>query len=40
VFLDDCPLDRLRQQLSVPVRLIGGADDLVAVCLGKADQAA
>jgi putative radical SAM enzyme (TIGR03279 family) len=37
VFLDDCPLERLRQQLAVPVRLIGGADDLVAVCLGTAD---
>jgi hypothetical protein len=35
VFLDDCPLERLRQQLPVPVRVIGGVDDLVAVCLGK-----
>ncbi len=36
VFLDDCTLERLREQLPVPVRPIGGADDLVAVCLGKA----
>jgi NifB/MoaA-like Fe-S oxidoreductase len=34
VFLDDCTLERLQEKLPVPVRLIGGADDLVAVCLG------
>ncbi len=36
VFLDDRTLEWLREQLPVPVRLIGGADDLVAVCLGRA----
>lgn len=40
VFLDDCPLATLAQQLPVPVRLIGGADDLVTVCLGRAGPAA
>ena len=40
VFLDDCPLAALQEQLPVPVRLIGGADDLVAVCLGRAGSAA
>ena len=34
VFLDDTTLADLRLQLPVPVRLLGGADDLVAACLG------
>ena len=34
VFLDDTTLADLRRQLPVPVRLLGGADDLVAACLG------
>ena len=34
VFLDDRTLAELRQALPVPVYLLGGADDLVALCLG------
>ncbi len=34
VFLDDTPLQALRAALPVPLRLIGGAADLVAACLG------
>jgi putative radical SAM enzyme (TIGR03279 family) len=34
VFLDDTTLADLRDRLPVPVRLLGGADDLVAGCLG------
>ena len=34
VFLDDRTLGELRQALPVPVHLLGGADDLVALCLG------
>jgi putative radical SAM enzyme (TIGR03279 family) len=34
VFLDDTTLAELRRRLPVPVRLLGGADDLVAACLG------
>ncbi len=34
VFLDDRTLTELRQALPVPVHLLGGADDLVALCLG------
>ena len=34
VFLDDTPLSALREVLPVPVRLIGGAADLVAACVG------
>jgi NifB/MoaA-like Fe-S oxidoreductase len=37
IFLDDITLDEVRQQLPVPIRVIGGADDLVAVCLGIAE---
>ncbi len=40
VFLDDCSLAELEKRLPVPVRLIGGADDLVTVCLGRAGSAA
>jgi putative radical SAM enzyme (TIGR03279 family) len=35
VFLDDTTLAELRQALPVPVHLLGGADDLVAFCLGR-----
>ena len=38
VFLDDTTLEELRRQLPVPIRLITGADDLVAVCSGKLGQ--
>lgn len=34
IFLDDRTLAELRQALPVPVHLLGGADDLVALCLG------
>jgi NifB/MoaA-like Fe-S oxidoreductase len=40
VFLDDTTLEELRQQLPVPIRLITGADDLVAVCSGRAGEGA
>ena len=40
VFLDDTTLEELRRQLPVPIRLITGADDLVAVCSGKLGQGA
>ncbi|MEB3317546.1 MAG: TIGR03279 family radical SAM protein [Cyanobacteriota bacterium] len=40
VFLDDTTLEELRQKLPVPIRLITGADDLVAVCSGKLGQGA
>ncbi len=35
VFLDDITLEELRRRLPVPVRLLGGAEDLVAACLGS-----
>ena len=38
VFLDDMPLAELQRRLPVPIRLIAGADDLVAVCSGRAGQ--
>jgi hypothetical protein len=34
VFLDDRTLAELRDALPVPIHLLGGADDLVACCLG------
>jgi putative radical SAM enzyme (TIGR03279 family) len=40
VFLDDTTLEEVRQKLPVPIRLITGADDLVAVCGGKLGQGA
>ncbi len=40
VFLDDTTLEELRQQMPVPIRLITGADDLVAACSGKLGQGA
>ena len=38
VFLDDLTLDAVRAALPVPIELVGGADDLVAACLGSAVQ--
>jgi NifB/MoaA-like Fe-S oxidoreductase len=38
VFLDDLSLADLERQLPVPVRLLHGADDLVAGCLGISSQ--
>jgi putative radical SAM enzyme (TIGR03279 family) len=40
VFLDDTTLDDLARALPVPIRLISGADDLVAVCAGNTSQGA
>ena len=40
VFLDDITLEELSRQLPVPIRLITGADDLVAACGGKSCQGA
>ncbi|MEB3171687.1 MAG: TIGR03279 family radical SAM protein [Synechococcaceae cyanobacterium] len=39
VFLDDMTLAELEQQLPVPIRLLEGAEDLVAACLGSSDCA-
>lgn len=38
IFLDDVTLSELQSQLPVPVRLLGGADDLVASCFGETLQ--
>ena len=35
VFLDDIKLDQLAERLAVPIRIVQGADDLVAACLGS-----
>jgi NifB/MoaA-like Fe-S oxidoreductase len=35
VFLDDMRLQELRHRAGVPIRLLDGADDLVAACLGS-----
>ncbi len=35
VFLDDLSLEDVRAALPVPVQVLGGADDLVAMCLGS-----
>jgi putative radical SAM enzyme (TIGR03279 family) len=40
VFLDDRTLEEVRQALPVPVHLLGGADDLVAFCLGTRGEGA
>jgi NifB/MoaA-like Fe-S oxidoreductase len=40
VFLDDQRLEDLTSQLPVPIRLVQGADDIVAACLGFLDEAA
>jgi putative radical SAM enzyme (TIGR03279 family) len=37
VFLDDQRLDAVAAQLPVPIRLVHGADDIVAACLGRLD---
>jgi putative radical SAM enzyme (TIGR03279 family) len=34
IFLDDTSVEQIASQLPVPIRLITGADDLVAVCAG------
>ena len=39
VFLDDRRLETVAEQLPVPIRLVHGADDIVAVCLGSLDAA-
>ncbi|MFM9111298.1 MAG: TIGR03279 family radical SAM protein [Prochlorococcaceae cyanobacterium] len=38
VFLDDMTLRQLEDALPVPVRLLQGADDLVAICTGDAEK--
>lgn len=35
VFLDDMRLQELQELLGAPIRLLGGADDLVAACVGS-----
>ena len=40
VFLDDLSLDQVQAALSVPIELIGGADDLVAACVSTKDRVA
>ena len=35
VFLDDMTLEDLRRRLPVPVDVVGGADEIVAACLGR-----
>jgi putative radical SAM enzyme (TIGR03279 family) len=40
VFLDDTTLEELAKQVPVPIRLITGADDLVAVCSGRPGEGA
>ena len=37
VFLDDQRLDAVAAQLPVPIRLVHGAEDIVAACLGRLD---
>ena len=39
VFLDDQRLESVADQLPVPIRLVHGADDIVAACLGMLDAA-
>jgi NifB/MoaA-like Fe-S oxidoreductase len=39
VFLDDLTLVELEQRLPVPVQLLQGADDLVAVCTRQQSNA-
>ena len=39
VFLDDQRLEDLTARLPVPIRLVHGADDIVAACLGRLDAA-
>ena len=40
VFLDDLSLAQVQAALSVPIQLIGGADDLVAACVSTKDRVA
>jgi putative radical SAM enzyme (TIGR03279 family) len=40
IFLDDTTLAEVQRQVPVPLRLITGADDLVAVCCGRSSQGA
>ena len=40
VFLDDLSLAQVQAALSVPIQLIGGADDLVAACVSPKDRVA
>ena len=40
VFLDDLRLETVADHLPVPIRLVHGADDIVAGCLGRLDPAA
>jgi putative radical SAM enzyme (TIGR03279 family) len=35
IFLDDQPFEAVAAQLKSPVRLVHGADDIVAACLGE-----
>ena len=39
VFLDDQRLETVAAQLPVPIRLVQGADDIVAACLGQPNDA-
>lgn len=39
VFLDDQRLEAVAAQLPAPIRLVQGADDIVAACLGCLDSA-
>jgi NifB/MoaA-like Fe-S oxidoreductase len=38
VFLDDLRLDQVRGALPVPIRIVQGADDIVAACLGASGE--
>ena len=38
IFLDDTSLEAVREGLPVPIRLLGGADDLVAACIGAVGE--
>ena len=40
VFLDDTTLEEVARQLPVPIRLVTGAEDLVAVCSGRPGEGA
>ncbi|MFN9933549.1 MAG: TIGR03279 family radical SAM protein [Cyanobacteriota bacterium] len=40
VFLDDLSLAQVQAALPVPIQLVGGADDLVAACVGTTDRVA
>lgn len=40
VFLDDITLEEVARQLPVPIRLVTGAEDLVAVCSGRPGEGA